>query len=109
MRTGIKFFVVLAFVFLVTPVLRAADAQWPAKLGTLKAKSASIGTSNLVSKGASSEVRPIDVESGLVGESTQTYTDEGGVEFRMTLSTYKDSSGAYEAYSVLRAPHETDS
>jgi hypothetical protein len=109
MRTGIKFFVVLAFVFLVTPVLRAADAQWPAKLGTLKAKSASIGTSNLVSKGASSEVRPIDAESGLVGESTQTYTDEGGVEFRMTLSTYKDSSGAYEAYSVLRAPHETDS
>jgi hypothetical protein len=109
MRTGIKFCAVFTLIFIATPVLRAADAQWPAKLGTFKAKSASMGTSNLVSKGASPEVRPIDAESGLIGQSTQTYMDEGGAEYRMTLLTYKDSSGAYEAYSVLRVPHDTDS
>jgi len=103
MRTGTKFFVVFAFIFLVTPHLRAADAQWPAQLGTLKAKSATIGTSNLVPKGGTSEVRPFDVEAGLVGQSSQSYLDDGGLQSVMTLLTYKDSSGAYEAYSVLRA------
>src|SRR3984885_15430492 len=103
MRTGIKFFAIFAAIFVIAPSLWAADAQWPAKLGTLKAKSASIGTSNLVAKGATSGARPLDLESGLVGQSSQTYVDDGGNQSVMTLLTYKDSSGAYEAYSVLRA------
>ena len=36
MRIGTKFFTVVAVVLLVTPILRAADASWPAKLGSLQ-------------------------------------------------------------------------
>jgi hypothetical protein len=108
MRTGIKFFAIFAAIFVIAPSLWAADAQWPAKLGTLKAKSASIGTSNLVAKGPTAGARPLDVESGLVGQSSQTYVDDGGTQSVMTLMTYKDSSGAYEAYSVLRAQPTDD-
>ncbi len=74
---------------MIAPSLWAADAQWPAKLGTLKAKSASIGTSNLVAKGATAGARPLDVESGLVGQSSQTYVDDGGNQSVMTLLTYQ--------------------
>jgi len=108
MRTGTKFFIAITLIFSIAPLLRAADAQWPVKLGNLKAKSANIGTSNLVVKVGASGARPLDIESGLVGRSTQTYADDGGLESTMTLLTYKDSSGAYEAYSVLRA-QPTDS
>jgi hypothetical protein len=108
MRPRVTIFAIFAVIFLNAPALRAIDAQWPAKLGTLTAKFFNIGTSNLVSKGAGSEVRPRDVESGFVGQSTQTYVDDGGFESRMTLLTYKDSSGAYQAYLFLRSQPTDD-
>jgi hypothetical protein len=108
MRPRVTIFAIFAVIFLNAPALRAADAQWPAKLGTLTAKFFNIGTSNLVSKGAGSEVRPRDVESGFVGQSNQTYVDDGGFESTMTLLTYKDSSGAYQAYLFLRSQPTDD-
>jgi hypothetical protein len=108
MRPRFAVLAVIAAFFVITPLLCAADVQWPAKLGTLQAKSAAIGTSNLVAKNGAAEARPFDVESGLVGQSTQTYADDGGFQSTMTLLTYKDSSGAYEAYSVLRAQPTDD-
>lgn len=108
MRTGIKLFAVFAFFLLATPLVRAADAQWPSTLGTLKAKFSNIGTSNLVTKRPGPESHPRDVESGFVGQSSQTYVDDGGFESNMTLFTFKDSSGAYQDYSILRSQPTDD-
>ena len=108
MRTRTKFFLVVAAISFLAPLLRATDTQWPATLGTLKAKFSNIGTSNLVTRGPGPGARPRDVESGFVGQSTQTYVDDGGFESNMTLFTFKDSSGAYQDYLFLRSQPTDD-
>jgi hypothetical protein len=109
MRTRIKFLIVFAAFFLVTPFLRAADAQWPAKIGSLTAESGAIGTQNLVTKAtANTTASPFSDEAGLVGVSSQTYEDGSGGVWNMRLYTYRDSSGAYQAYTLMRAPGWTD-
>ncbi len=109
MRTGTKLFAVFTFLFLVTPLLRAADTQWPAKIGDLTAKSGAIGTQNLVTKAtANATTSPFSEEAGLVGESSQAYEDGSGGTWNMTLYTYGDSSGAYQAYTVMLVPGSTD-
>jgi hypothetical protein len=109
MRTGIKFFAIFAVIFMVAPLLRAADAQWPAKIGSLTAQSSTIGTQNLVTKATANTTTSLfSEEAGLVGESSQIYEDGSGGIWNMTLYTYGDSSGAYQAYTVMRGPAKTD-
>ncbi|MGB8324126.1 MAG: DUF6599 family protein [Candidatus Acidiferrum sp.] len=108
MRLRLTTIAVFAVVFVLAPPVWAADAQWPAKLGTLTAKFGDIGTSNLVSKRDAPKASPLEVEAGFVGLSTQAYDNSGGGSSRMILYTYRDSSGAYQGYSFLRA-QRTDS
>jgi hypothetical protein len=99
MRTGTKLFVVFAAIFLVTPILRAADVQWPAKLGDWTLDSAQ------APKTASSSAMSDDLakESGLIAVSSRNYRAGGNRTIPLTLYQFKDSSGAYEAYDFLRA------
>jgi hypothetical protein len=95
MRTGIQFFAALAFIFFLTPLLRAANVQWPDKLGDWTA-----------------DLRPINQpvgtlspdlakETGLTQISSKDYQAGGNRIIPLTLYAFKDSSGAYEAYSYL--------
>jgi hypothetical protein len=109
MRTGIKFFTIFAVILGVAPFLRAADVQWPAKIGSLTAQSSAIGTQNLITKAtANTTTSPFSDEAGLVGVSNQTYEDGSGGVWNMSLYTYRDSSGAYQAYTVMRGPGHPD-
>jgi hypothetical protein len=108
MRLRLTTIAVFAVVFVLAPTVWAADAQWPAKLGTLTAKFGDIGTSNLVSKRDAPKASPLEAEAGFVGLSTQAYENGGGRSSQMILYTYRDSSGAYQGYSFLRA-QRTDS
>jgi hypothetical protein len=99
MRTGIKLFAIFAFILLVMPLLRAADVQWPAKLGDWTAESTQI------SKSAAPSPLSDDLakESGLISVSSKEYRAGGNRTIPLTLYRFKDSSGAYEAYEFLRA------
>jgi hypothetical protein len=103
MRLRLTTIAACAVVFVLAPAVWAADAQWPAKLGTLTAKFGDIGTSNLVTKRPVPGVSPLEGEAGFVGLSTQTYEDGSGGSSQMILYTYRDSSGAYQGYSFLHA------
>jgi hypothetical protein len=109
MRSRFKTFAGFCLLLFLGPALRAADVQWPAKLGSLTAQSSAIGTRNLITKpDAKPETSPLDDEAGIVGVSSQTYESGSGRVWYMTLYTYRDSSGAYQAYTVMRAAHHTD-
>jgi hypothetical protein len=100
MRTGIKFFAIFAVIFLTTPLLRAADTKWPAKLGSLTAKS---GAEDLQSKRDLSGIAKEQQEAGFTALSSQTYIGANDAGSRMILYTYRDSSGAYQGYTLLRS------
>jgi hypothetical protein len=99
MRTGIKLFAIFAFFILFTPFLRAANVQWPAKLGdwTISSNQASTATTPLPLND------DLAKECGLVSVSSMDYRMSGNRTVRLTLSKFKDSSGAYEAYEFSRA------
>ena len=98
MRTGIKFFVFIAFIFTVAPFLRAAEVQWPAKLGDW-----TIDPSQSSKPAAPSLGDDLAKESGLVSVRSQAYHAGGNRTIPLTLYKFKDSSGAYEAYEFLRS------
>jgi hypothetical protein len=99
MRTGTKLSVVFAAIFFITPLLRAAEVQWPAKLGTWTA----VPSQPKVSSDANSNVqREFMQEAGLKSIEIRDYRT-GGKEARLTLYTFKDSSGAYQAFNFLTA------
>jgi hypothetical protein len=95
MRTGTKFFAIFAFILLATPLLRAADIHWPAKLGdwTLDPRPLSqpVGTFN----------EDLAKEAELTRIDTRNYQAGGNRTIPLTIYAFKDSSGAYEAYSYL--------
>jgi hypothetical protein len=98
MRTGTKFFTALAVIFLVTPVLRAADApkvQWPAKLGNW-ADSGS-GFRPIQFSAMSQELLQ---EAGLEATNSRIYNQENNKAY-VTLYTFRDSSGAYQALPLV--------
>jgi hypothetical protein len=72
--------------------------QWPAKLGNW---SASAGPQAGVPGAGDSAPSPIEKESGIVSIHSRLYRD-GTRTLPLTLFTFRDSSGAYEAYTFLR-------
>jgi hypothetical protein len=99
MRTGIKFFAIFAVIFFAAPLLRAADAQWPANLGDW---TPSGEPTHVSSFSADPAFAPIVKESGFVSGSSRTYKGTNQ-SVQLTLYTFRDSSGAYEAYTAMKA------
>lgn len=94
-------FILISALLLLAPSLRAADVQWPATMGNW---TASATTEDPTPASAS----PVLQESGLVRTSSHTYRN-GDRSLSMTLYTFRDSSGAYEAYTfLLGAPEWLD-
>jgi hypothetical protein len=95
MRTGIKFFAIFAFIFMVAPILRAADVQWPDKIGGW----------TVDPRPATKPSAPVDAdllkEAGLIQVSSKDYQAGGNRTIPLTVYQFKDSSGAYEAFSFL--------
>jgi hypothetical protein len=102
MRTGTKYFVVFVVIFVVAPILRAADVSLPDKIGGWTAT----GQSQIAKPDGAPQ--PILNESGYAGGQIRTYqsADKQAV---LTLSRFHDSSGAYEAFTYLRANESPNS
>src|SRR5207253_8829680 len=90
----------VSFLFLfLTPSLRAGGVEWPAKVGawTLLPSDAREGTQ--INK---LEIRqPFMKEAGLLNADRRIYQNDGNTA-EVTLYTFRDSSGAYEAYTILQ-------
>jgi hypothetical protein len=102
MRLSFTILVCLLVLLVVTPSLRATDVQWPAKLGKLTAE---FPNRNMAPVRAG--LAPVAKESGFTGLSTQTYEYSVGKGSQMILYAHRDSSGAYEDYTFLRAQPPT--
>jgi hypothetical protein len=101
MRFRLTNFVVFSLFVLLAPSVRAADIQWPAAFGRWTIDSQSEASSLALDQGD-----PILKESGLVDERSRTYRD-GDQLVRLRLYKFHDSSGAYQAYTVMQ--QETES
>jgi hypothetical protein len=98
MRTGTKSFLVIVAIFFITPLVRAADVQWPARLGSWTG----IGEpSQVATFTADPALAPVVKESGFVSGSARTYKN-GDKTVHLTLYTFRDSSGAYETYTSIK-------
>jgi hypothetical protein len=98
MRPRFAVLAVTAAFFLIAPLLRAADVQWPATLGSWTVGPAQPKNS---SDANTSNIRQgFMQEAGLKGIEVRAY-NSGGKKARLTLYTFQDSSGAYEAFNVL--------
>jgi hypothetical protein len=91
MRKTLIFFTFILF----ATAVRAAEVPWPAKLGDWTADSAA------ATKPTTSGEESLLKEAGLVSTNTKTYHAGGNRTIPVTLYTFKDSSGAYEAYAFL--------
>ena len=93
--------ILISALLLLAPSLRAADVQWPAAMGNWTASATSEDPTP-------ASASPVLQESGLVRTSSHTYRN-GDRSLSMTLYTFRDSSGAYEAYTfLLGAPELLD-
>jgi len=99
MRTGTKAFAAFALIFFLTPLLRAADVRWPTKLGDWAASGEVTAVGSFSSDPA---FAPVVKESGFVSGGSHTYIGENQTA-QLTLYTFRDSSGAYEAYTAMKA------
>lgn len=89
----------LSLLFFLVPTLRAGDVQWPAKIGEWTASSPAGKVSSFTSDPV---FAPIVKESGFVGGTSRSYT-AANQTVQITLYTFHDSSGAYEAYTAMEA------
>jgi hypothetical protein len=106
MRSRLTILATFCLLFFLAPLLRAADVQWPAKLGSLKAR---FGGEDLVKQRPGLRATTEEQEAGFIGFSTQTYEDGSGAGSQLILYTYRDSSGAYQGYTFLRAQPSANS
>jgi hypothetical protein len=89
--------ILISSLFFFTPSLDAASVQWPANFGKW----------TIVPQRGEGSTLPVDLsmpvlkESGLVDESSRTYRD-GDQIVHLKLYKFRDSSGAYEGYTVLK-------
>jgi hypothetical protein len=85
--------------FFLVPSLRAAEVQWPAKIGIWTLA----GSAETPAGPDTAGQNPYGVmkEAGLVGTSSKTYR-AGNRVLPLTLYTFHDSTGAYEGYTVLQ-------
>ena len=100
MRPRLLISAVSCLLFLITtPSLRAETNKWPIKIGDWTAQE---GRPDVFSapRLKDAEFSGIASESGFLTESSKSYTTSSGVVV-LTLYTFKDSSGAYEAYTAI--------
>jgi hypothetical protein len=95
MRSRLTILATFCLLFFLAPLLRAADVQWPAKLGKWTLVPNSTDTTKRIGDDS------VMMESGFVGLSSRTYSD-GTRSLPVMLCTFRDSTGAYEAYTFLR-------
>src|SRR5215813_9494152 len=91
MRKLLTFFILILF----ATAVRAAEVPWPGKLGDWTADSVA------ATKAATPGNETLINEAGLLSATTKTYHAGGNRTIPVTLYTFKDSSGAYEAYAFL--------
>jgi hypothetical protein len=92
---------VFSLLFFLAPALRAGDVQWPSKIGTWTAAAVndeSVTVPELTGQAPS----PVLRESGFTSSASRTYRD-GDRLAQMTVYKFRDSSGAYEAFTILQA------
>ncbi len=97
MRTGTKLFVVFAAILLIAPLVCAAELRWPAKIGSYSDGGAPIQFAD-VPESADAVLR----ESGFLTAVSRGYV-QGSHHVDLTLYTFHDSSGAFEALNRLRS------
>jgi hypothetical protein len=93
--------IIAVLLFLAPSLLRAMDVSWPARFGNWTSSSEPAQESAAVAvpdESASSLLQ----ESGVLGSSARTYRNRDRF-VGLRLYTFRDSSGAYEAYTLLRA------
>jgi hypothetical protein len=90
--------VLSALLFVLAPSLRAGEVPWPAKIE----KWTVLSTTEALPVPGGRLPSPVLKESGYVREESRTYRN-GERQAFLTLYTFRDSSGAYEAYTFLRA------
>lgn len=88
--------ILIALLFVI-PSTYAKEPAWPASIGRWTA----VGP--VLSMPPSDSPLALLKESGFVGASTASYKDERGESDEVRLYTFRDSSGAYEAYTFLWA------
>jgi hypothetical protein len=99
MRPRLLISVVCSLLFFPTSSLRASDVKWPARLGAWTAIPANARAA--VELTGIEKQAALMKESGFVSESPRTYL-AGETRIGITLYTFRDSSGAYEAYTILQ-------
>lgn len=90
-------FILIALLFLI-PTTYAKEPAWPATIGKWTAASSAQSVSS-----PNGLQQALLKESGSVGASAASYKDEKGGWEEVRLYTFRDSSGAYEAYTFMRA------
>ena len=95
MRTGTKLLAAFALLFFLTPLLRATDVQWPAKLGDWTVDPRPIN------QPVGTLSPDLAKETGLTQISVKNYQAGGNRTIPLVLYAFKDSSGAYEAFSYI--------
>ena len=99
MRFRLTISVIFSLAMLLAPSIRAGEVPWPATIGKWTAASpAGSGTSFPSDPAFAAIVK----ESGLVAASSRNYKSASQT-VQLTVYTFHDSSGAYEAYSAMKA------
>jgi hypothetical protein len=99
----VRSFISVAFLtlFFAVPALRAADVRWPAKFGDWAVGPAPADPRAFSERTSQELGRALINEAGLVSVVPRAYA-QGDKKAYFTLYTFRDSSGAYEAYTFLR-------
>jgi hypothetical protein len=99
MRSRFFISVVSCLLFLLPPSLRAAQVQWPAKLGSWTITP--INARKAAEMNSLQMQVPVMKEAGLVSANPRTYLN-GKTSVDVTLYIFRDSSGAYEAFTTMQ-------
>jgi hypothetical protein len=98
MRTRFSILVVIAAFFLITPLLRAAEVHWPATLGSYTDSGRVYRSADPPESGD-----PVLREAGFTSVLSRGYArGDRQANLTLTLYTFHDSSGAFEALSSVR-------
>ena len=97
MRPRPQLLVITVLLFSCSVSLHAADLKWPVKLGSYSDSGSAIQFSDPPESG-----NPLLRESGFLNAASRNYV-QGGHRVELTLYTFHDSSGAFEALSLVRS------
>ena len=97
----LRSFICAAFflLFFAAPAFRAADVQWPAKIDDLEGSGI---PSSVPAGGGDQQPLPVLKEAGIIKLGSRNYRS-GDRSAQVLLYTFHDSSGAYQAFTSMRA------